>query len=388
MSPQRYEAVCHRLAEQPEHSSSSSHSHSRLIVLPQINAHDHDDDSPITPTSPSHVPSSPPPSFRSRASSPQTRRLLGEDPLASEADKNLADTFDDGEASEDENAGDDRRGLIRLEEQSDANANQPAANTSQPPIQRRVTELPVFRPQVPRAQPRGGPRPTSDGVFANLAAKPAPGDNVDEKPPTYEQAAADATPPYWETTIVAPGVGSDEVYVDGLPVGSVFSFIWNGMISWSFQLVGFLLTYLLHTTHAAKNGSRAGLGLTLVQYGFYMKGSGNGKDGTSNSGQFTNAPPPDPNSHSFDPNTVGDAAAAAAGAAAASSTSPPSGSLADIASSDWISYVLMIVGWFIIIRALSDFLRARRHEQLVLQSPARGLNVPVVAEGETAETTV
>lgn len=32
-----------------------------------------------------------------------------------------------------------------------------------------------------------------------------------------------------------------------------------------------MLTYLLHTTHAAKNGSRAGLGITLIQLGFYLK---------------------------------------------------------------------------------------------------------------------
>jgi len=48
----------------------------------------------------------------------------------------------------------------------------------------------------------------------------------------------------------------------------------------------------------------------------------------------------------------------------------------------------MIVGWFILIRSTSDFLRARRHEQLVLQSPDRGLGVPVVAEGEQPSTTV
>jgi hypothetical protein len=180
----------------------------------------------------------------------------------------------------------------------------------------------------------------------------------------------------------------DEVYVDGLPVGSVFSFIWNGMISMSFQLVGFLLTYLLHTTHAAKNGSRAGLGLTLVQYGFYMKGSSSGKDDTGNPGQFANAPPPNPNSHNFDPNALGDAAAAASGAVAASSEASGGGGLSSIASSDWISYALMIVGWFILIRAVSDFLRARRHEQLVLQSPTRGLTMPVIAEGESTEATV
>lgn len=40
------------------------------------------------------------------------------------------------------------------------------------------------------------------------------------------------------------------------------------------------------------------------------------------------------------------------------------------------------------IRAVSDFLKARRHEQLVLQSPDRGLNVPIIATGEEAETVV
>ena len=172
-------------------------------------------------------------------------------------------------------------------------------------------------------------------------------------------------------------MSSDEVYVDGLPVGSVFSFVWNGMISMSFQLVGFLLTYLLHTTHAAKHGSRAGLGLTLVQYGFYMSGSGDGSQETGNPGQFSNSSPPDPNSHNFDPNTVDGSGNQPQG----------SGGMGGFTSTDWISYVLMIVGWFILIRAVSDFLRARRHEALVLQSPNRGLPVPVVAEGETPEQT-
>jgi hypothetical protein len=181
---------------------------------------------------------------------------------------------------------------------------------------------------------------------------------------------------------------SDEVYVDGLPVGSVFSFVWNAMISMSFQVVGFLLTYLLHTTHAAKNGSRAGLGITLVQYGFTMKGATNlvqapdGTPGGSTASEVFAGAPPDPNSHDFDPNT--EAAAfdqgVAGGAAAAG--------IGGISATDWFAYILMIVGWFILIRAVSDFLRARRHEQLVLQSPDRGLGVAVVAEGETPDGAV
>ena len=159
------------------------------------------------------------------------------------------------------------------------------------------------------------------------------------------------------------------------------------MISMSFTLVGFLLTYLLHTTHAAKNGSKAGLGITLVQYGFYMR-SGRSTPPSPTNGQdpaFT--APQDPNSHDFDPNSVSDSAAAAAAAAIADSSQQASGATS-VANSDWLAYALMIVGWFILIRAVSDFFKARRHEQLVLQSPDRGLNVPVVADTERPEEVV
>jgi len=337
-----------------------------------------DEESPISP----QIPSSPPPSFRSRASSPTSRHTA-----ESAVDQNLADTFDaDGSDSDGENDGDDRQRLMRgtptssSTEQLNTQSTRASEAPRPPPIERRPTHLPEFAPPRPTGRVYGGGS-GSDGVFANLSAKPEAGEKTEEHPPTYEQAAADAAPPYWETTILAPGLGGpDEVYVEGLPVGSVFSFIWNGMISMSFQLVGFLLTYLLHTTHAAKNGSRAGLGITLVQYGFYMKGSGS-MSPPANGQDPQYAQPPDPNSHNFDPNAVNQ------GAQGMDSTGS-SGSWGDVASSEWMAYILMIVGWFILIRAVSDFLKARRHEQLVLQSPDRGLNVPIIATGEEAETVV
>ena len=151
----------------------------------------------------------------------------------------------------------------------------------------------------------------------------------------------------------------------------------------SFQFVGFLLTYLLHTTHAAKNGSRAGLGITLVQYGFYMRAGAHSSSPSANPSDPTFAPPSDPNSHDLDPNSAADDATAAAAAAAMSaSTSSSTG------STDWLAYALMIVGWFILIRAISDFIKARKHEQLVLQSPDRGLTIPVVADDERPESVV
>jgi len=313
--------------------------------------------------------------------------VFSQDPLHSEADQTLADAFgDDGGDSDAEEEMDDRQRLMRGNNHTslggDASYRRSVESGQQPSfVQRRIIQIPAFNaPTAASARLVRGAGTTNDGVFTNLAAKPERGEKDEDLPPTYEQAAADATPPYWETTVVAPGMSSDEVYVDGLPVGSVFSFIWNGMISTSFQLVGFLLTYLLHTTHAAKNGSRAGLGLTLVQYGFYMKGSNENRVSDADSAY---ANPPDPNSHDFNPGAAGDGSHPfdAGGAAR-------DGVFASITTSEWISYVLMIVGWFILIRAVSDFLRARRHEQLILQSPDRGLSVPIIVEGERVETVV
>ena len=56
----------------------------------------------------------------------------------------------------------------------------------------------------------------------------------------YEVAAMDTTPPYWETTVITPGgvLGPDDICVDGLPVGNLFGFAWNLLVSMSFQFVG------------------------------------------------------------------------------------------------------------------------------------------------------
>ncbi|KAM7202995.1 Protein of unknown function (DUF2370) domain containing protein [Naviculisporaceae sp. PSN 640] len=340
----------------------------------RVNAHD--DDEPETPTGntlpsqPQPIPNSPPPSFRSRRSSLTSRdRNLQVNP-------DLADAFEsDGAWSDDE--ADDRQRLVR----SNTSPLNTSAPEQLPAAQSQTTSQAAPAPTATASRLRGvfGGGIQSDGVFSNLTAKPERGGpEKEELPPTYEQAAADAAPPYWETTILAPGLGGpDEVYIDGMPVGSFFSFVWNGMISMSFQLVGFLLTYLLHSTHAAKNGSRAGLGVTLITYGFSMKGAddigagGMGNDDNSDGSGYSN--PPDPNSHNFDPNTVNE---------------NTGGGVSEISGSDWIAYIMMVVGWFILIRAVADYLKARRHEQLVLQSPDRGLGIPIIATGEPSERVI
>ncbi|WFD44080.1 hypothetical protein MPSI1_002745 [Malassezia psittaci] len=138
-----------------------------------------------------------------------------------------------------------------------------------------------------------------DGVFSNMNAKPErprrrvdpndPNDRGDDDdladdtlPPTYEIAAADTAPTYWESTAFSGNplaeseggwtpesaqVGEpSNLILDGMLLGTLFGFIWNVFVSGSFQFVGFIMTFLLHTTHAAKLGSRTGLGITLIQY--------------------------------------------------------------------------------------------------------------------------
>lgn len=303
-------------------------------------------DSPISAVSrpavsPSvQIPSSPPPSFHSRSGTP--------DP-----DSALSESFDSPSDGED----DDMRN-VRGSQNSNFNYESiPLVPTAPTGPSVPASSATTFAAMPARAVGGG----QTDGVFANLSAKPTVAEKLEEHPPSYEQAAADATPPYWETTILAPGMSADEVFIDGLPVGSVFAFIWNAMISMSFTFVGFLLTYLLHTTHAAKNGSRAGLGITLIQYGFYMR---------SRPDDYTGAPPPEtepsePNSYDF-------------GVTDMVTDTPEDG----IGRNEWISYALMVVGWFILIRSVSSFVRARRTEQVVLASPDRGLGTAVVADDE------
>lgn len=65
--------------------------------------------------------------------------------------------------------------------------NTPQTTTSGPPrppvVERRVTHLPVFTPQTaPSGRVYGGGS-GSDGVFANLSAKPETGEKTEEHPP-------------------------------------------------------------------------------------------------------------------------------------------------------------------------------------------------------------
>jgi len=228
--------------------------------------------------------------------------------------------------------------------------------------------LPTHYARVPTTEghltrPTGGGI-ENDGVFANVTAKPqpsrvirtedgdiymAPETTQDQTPPSYLEAQADAVPPYWETTIHAPGLrpGSDMIVGD-LPTGSFLIFCLNVFISFFFQFVGFLLTYLLHTSHAAKYGSRAGLGLTLIHYGFYSR--------SMNTGVVE-----DP--QSLSDGSISERSWIHRSLTAMSST--PNQNEMSSASKDWLSFLFMTLGWFLLLSSIIGFWRVKRWEQTV-----------------------
>lgn len=109
---------------------------------------------------------------------------------------------------------------------------------------------------------------TNDGVFSNMSAKPSVNntDPITDHLPSYDEASHDPSPPYWETSVMSE---FDEIYIDGIPVGNVLNFLWSLMVSVLFQFLGFVITYLLHTSHAAKNGAQFGLGVTILNLAVY-----------------------------------------------------------------------------------------------------------------------
>lgn len=159
-----------------QHRASSQTDHITNNYIQQVANNDGD-----TPTSP-RIPISPPPSFRSRASSPTSRH---HEPV----DQNLADTFDaDGSDSDEENDGDDRQRLMRgtpSTSSAEAVGTIETATTDgerpAPSIERRATYLPVFAAPTTGRVYGGGS--ASDGVFANLSAKPETGEKTEEHPP-------------------------------------------------------------------------------------------------------------------------------------------------------------------------------------------------------------
>lgn len=163
-----------------------------MLTNLQVNTHDDDDHDgqleafPDASNLTAPVPSSPPPSFHSRSSSPTSRRLLHDDPMREGPDNALEDAFDDGEDSDDGDEGDDRQRLMRgtpatpntetvTSTVSTSEASQPSST------QRRATLLPNFSSSANSRLVGTGS--SNDGVFANLNAKPERAEKSEEDLP-------------------------------------------------------------------------------------------------------------------------------------------------------------------------------------------------------------
>lgn len=162
----------------------------------QVAANDEDDcqDTSRRFSNTEPTPSSPPPSFRSRASSPSSRHLLSEDPLTTEAKRTLADTFEDGSDSDEDGLGegDDRQRLMRANTHQSESEQRVVHDGNGPNLPGAVTRVPVVAPpvssNVPTRTYAGAPlssnfSQSNDGVFANLNAKPERGEKLEEQPP-------------------------------------------------------------------------------------------------------------------------------------------------------------------------------------------------------------
>ena len=175
------------------------------------------------------------------------------------------------------------------------------------------------------------------------------------------------------------------------------------LVSVSFQFVGFLLTYVLHTTHAAKFGSRVGLGLTLVQFGFNLRSRA---EELIETGMFPTDPSdPEPSGHfENEEEEVADNALKAIWGSGtypfplsdpnAPMGSPPVtihniqeaeafahdhnmtlGTMLDLPSAadvgranEYFSFILMSVGWFVVLTSLGGYWRVKRFERGLRQA--------------------
>ncbi|KAG0278462.1 hypothetical protein BGZ97_009727, partial [Linnemannia gamsii] len=218
---------------------------------------------------------------------------------------------------------------------------------------------------------------------------------------TYESAVQDVTPPYFEMTVMSPlsqsggdSVFGDEILVDGLPVGNIFQFLWNIAVAGSFQFLGVLLTYLLHNSHASKSGSMAGLGITLLNFGIQMRGGLDIMLNTNNNGTYTSNPSDNPDSaiYTYNPSigevtqitkpppppSVGESGYIGAPVSSTPANGYGYGANGDLREMDWlqislethwVSMVLMMAGWMVLVKALADYALAKRMESIIKARP-------------------
>jgi len=123
-----------------------------------------------------------------------------------------------------------------------------------------------------------------------------------------------------------------------------------------------MLTYMLHTSHAARLGSRAGLGVTLIQFGFSMRQDNSATSGGNDSfGKWWK---------------TGDTAADSPFGSNNETWASVESTMANndvtfvqpdmTALNEWISFFFMTIGWFTLLTSLLGFFRVKRWERGIL----------------------
>lgn len=137
-----------------------------------------------------------------------------------------------------------------------------------------------------------------------------------------------------------------------------------------------MLTSVLASSHAAKFGARAGLGFTLVQYGFYLR---NREPELAVAEGFTWGPATDDGAPrpTFDIADDADKYVASKAFASVVPTDIPSLSTGDYAmpsdvtaAADWLSFFLMTLGWLLFLASVLGYWRVKRYERSLIQSAA------------------
>lgn len=222
-----------------------------------------------------------------------------------------------------------------------------------------------------------------------------PEESSNTAPPSYAAAQADAVPPYHTHSIFLPSslnasltLSQGSVVVDGLPTGTLFSFFWNALVSSTFQFVGFVLTWVMHTTHAARYGSRAGLGVTLIQWGFGLRARLDDINGPGLGPEPADAWPTFGSIQEADEwvNANLDRLNATTLASTNDVTSwtnseeggaqGPAGFLTSTAANEWLSFFFMTAGWFLLLTSAFGFWRVKRWERGILSSTTSTASPP------------
>ncbi|KAI8893794.1 hypothetical protein BC833DRAFT_568898 [Globomyces pollinis-pini] len=117
-----------------------------------------------------------------------------------------------------------------------------------------------------------------EGVFSNMSVKPTKEFALDDgELPCYDELSEwSECPNYFEECMDEDG----NLLIEGLAIGSYFSFFTSGIISIVFGLIGFFTTILIGNDHASvlgkvlkyiMIGSQTGLGITIIRFGWLIK---------------------------------------------------------------------------------------------------------------------